>query len=346
MILRSRTDRIVASLIVLAAAMIVVQTPLAAQTDYQVTNLVSNQAGIAKHQDTQLVNAWGISFAPTGPFWIADNGTGLSTVYTGAGVKESTVVTVPPATGTGKGRPTGTVFNGTTDFVVSQNGHSGAATFLFDTEDGTISGWNFAVNPTAAVIAVNNPGADYTGLAIGSHAGANFLFAADNANNRVDIYDHNFNFVSSFTDTGLPAGSAPFNVQNISGRLVVTFTNSTGGGAVDIFTTGGTLVKSFASGGTLKGPWGLALAPAGFGDASNALIVGNLDDGKINAFNFTTGAFIGQLKDTNNNLISISGLWGLAFGAGSTNNGPKNALFYAAGNNFYADGLFGVINFK
>jgi len=337
---------VAASLVVLAGAILWSQAPAAAQSNYRATNLVSNQAGKARHQDTQLVNAWGIAFAPTGPFWVSDNGTGLSTVYNGMGVKQSTVVTIPTATGVGLGSPTGMVFNSTTDFVVSQNGKSGAAAFIFDTEDGTISGWNFAVNPTSAVIAVNNPGADYTGLAIGTKGGANFIFAADNANNRVDVYDKNFHFVTSFTDTSLPAGSAPFGIQNIGGRLFVTFTNSTGGGVVDIFTTAGTLVKTFASGGTLKSPWGLALAPANFGGASNALLVGNLTDGKINAYNFSTGAFIGQLKDANNKVISINGLWGLAFGAGNANNGNKNQLFYSAGNNFYADGLFGVINFR
>jgi uncharacterized protein (TIGR03118 family) len=338
--------RVAASLIMLAGTLLVSQSPLAAQSDYQATNLVSNQAGVAKHQDTALVNAWGIAFAPTGPFWVSDNGTGLSTVYNGMGVKQSTVVTIPSANGVGTGSPTGMVFNSTSDFVVTQNGKSGAAAFIFDTSDGTISGWSFGVNATAAVIAVNNPGADYTGLAIGTSGGANFIFAADNHNNRVDVYDGSFNFVTSFTDTSLPAGSAPFGIQNIAGRLYVAFTNSTGGGVVDIFTTAGIKVKTFATGGTLKSPWGLALAPANFGAASNALLVGNLTDGKINAFNFSTGAFIGQLKDSSNKVISINGLWGLAFGAGNSMNGNKNQLFYTAGNNFYADGLFGVIVFK
>src|SRR5215471_15539341 len=146
MILKDRRDGVAASLVVLAGAILWSQAPAAAQSNYQATNLVSNQAGKARHQDTQLVNAWGIAFAPTGPFWVSDNGTGLSTVYNGMGVKQSTVVTIPTATGVGLGSPTGMVFNSTTDFVVSQNGKSGAAAFIFDTEDGTISGWNFAVN--------------------------------------------------------------------------------------------------------------------------------------------------------------------------------------------------------
>jgi uncharacterized protein (TIGR03118 family) len=339
-------DHIAASLAALVLVTGLSQTPVAAQSNYQVTNLVSNQSGMAKHQDTQLVNAWGIAFSPTGPFWVSDTGTGLSTVYNGSGVKQSTVVTIPPASGVGRGSPTGMGFNSTSGFVISHNGHSGPATFIFDTLDGTISGWNSMVNAKTAVITVDNPSARYTGLAIGADAGANFIFAADNANNRVDVYDKDFHFISSFTDTSLPAGSAPYGIQNIKGQLYITFTNSTGGGVVDIFTTGGTLVKTFASGGTLKGPWGLALSPSNFGGASNALIVGNLDDGKLNAFNFSTGKFIGQLKDPTNKVISINGLWGLAFGAGNSMNGNKNSLFFTAGNKGYADGLFGVVNFK
>jgi uncharacterized protein (TIGR03118 family) len=227
--------------------------------------------------------------------------------------------------------------------VVSQNGHSGAAVFIFDTLDGTISGWSPSVNGTAAVIATTRTGAFYTGLAIGVSNGANFLYAADNVGNRVDVYDKNFILVNSFTDTTLPAGSNPYNVQNIGGQLYVAFTNSTGGGVVDIFDTAGNFVKKFASGGTLKSPWGLAQAPANFKQASNAILVGNLTDGRINAFNATTGKFIGQLKDTTNKVISISELWGLAFGAGNVMNGKTNQLFFTAGPNGYANGLFGVI---
>jgi len=346
MVSEVRSNRAFVSLALMALAALWMPAPAAAQSNYHLIALVSNQAGKAKHVDPQLVNAWGMAYAPTGPFWVSDEGTGVSTIYTGLGVKQSLVVAIPPAIGTGKGKPTGQVFNGTSDFVVSQNGLSGPATFIFDTEDGTISGWNSTVNGTQAVIAVNNPGAVYTGLAMGTKGGANFLFAADNANNRIDVYDAQFNFVTSFTDTSLPAGSAPYNVQNIKNQLFVTFTNGSGGGVVDIFSTSGTLLKTFASGGTLKSPWGIALAPANFGGASKALLVGNLGDGRINAFNLTTGALIGQLKDTTNKVISIQGLWALAFGGGTAENGATNQLFFTAGNGFYQDGLFGVIAFK
>jgi uncharacterized protein (TIGR03118 family) len=318
----------------------------AAFAQYQVTNLVSNVAGGGKTIDPDLVNAWGIAFSPTGPFWVSDNGTGLSTLYTGKGVKQSLVVTVPSASGVGMGTPTGMVFNSTTDFVVTQNGKSGAAAFIFDTLDGTISGWSPSVNPTVAVIAVNTPGSVYTGLAIGVSNGSNFIYAADSANNKVDIYDGNFKFVSSFTDPNLPAGSEPYGIQNINNQLFVTFTNTKGTGAVDIFDLSGNLVKTFTKGGTLRTPWGLALAPSNFGPASSAILVGNLGDGRINAFNATTGKLIGQLKTTTGTTLSINGLWGLAFGAGNMMNGQKNQLFFSAGPAGYSQGLFGVIVFK
>src|SRR5581483_1385117 len=173
--------------------------------------------------------------------------------------------------------------------------------------------------------------------------GNNFLFAADNANNRVDVYDKTFTLVNSFTDTNLPAGSSPYNVQNIGGDLYVTFTNSTGGGVVDVFDTQGRFKKTFASGGTLKEPWGLAKSSSNFGKASNAILVGNLADGRINAYSSGNGKFIGQLRDSTGKVISIDGLWGLTFGGGNPNNGKTNQLFFTSGPNNYANGLFGVI---
>lgn len=329
------------ALVVLAIVIASASSPATAQ--YKVINLVSNQAGIAKHQDASLVNAWGIAFAPTGPFWVSDEGTGLSTLYNGTGVKQSLVVTVPGASGQLIGSPTGVVFNSTSDFAVTQNGVSGAAMFLFDTLDGTISGWSPTVNATTAIVAATKPGALYTGLAIGQNNGDNFLFAADNANNRVDVYDKTFTLVSSFTDTNLPAGSSPYNVQNIGGDLYVTFTNSTGGGVVDVFDTQGRFKKTFATGGSLKEPWGLAKSPSNFGKASNAILVGNLADGRINAYSSGNGKFIGQLRDTAGKVISIDGLWGLTFGGDNPNNGKSNQLFFTSGPNNYANGLFGVI---
>jgi uncharacterized protein (TIGR03118 family) len=341
-----RLQRIVMFAATLVLAMGLIPSPAAAQ--YQVVNLTSDQKGKAKHVDPNLVNAWGMSYGPGGPFWVSDEGTGLSTVYNGSGAPQSTVVTIPPSSGSGKGTPTGQVYNGTSDFKVTQGSKSGPAYFIFDTLDGTISGWNPTVNSDTAIIAVNNTGAEYTGLAIGTNSGANYIYGADFLNNKVDIYDGSFNFVSSFTDPNVPSGYAPYNVQNIGGQLYVTYTatNLSGGGVVDIFDTAGNLIKTFASGGTLNAPWGIALAPANFGPASKALLVGNLGSGRISAFNAKTGKLIGPLKDTKRKVISISGLWGLEFGGGSSSNGKTNQLFFTAGTNGYADGLFGVINFK
>ncbi|HWY53798.1 MAG TPA: TIGR03118 family protein [Terriglobales bacterium] len=335
-----RTLVLLASLVILVG---LIPSPVSAQ--YAITNLVSNQAGKAKHQDKVLVNAWGMSFFPGGPFWISDNGTGVSTFYDGKGVKVGQV-TVPPACNTVPDCVTGQVANSTKDFVVSQGGNSGPAAFIFATfEPGTISGWNPSVNASSSVVVVN-ANAWYTGLAIGVNNGANFLFGADNLGNKVDIYDGKFKLVGHFSDSKL-TGLIVYNVQNINGKLYVTFSDSNfSKGAVDIFTTSGKLIKRLTKDAHLKAPWGVALAPKNFGSASNALLVGNVGDGRINVFNAKTGKFMSQLKGTNNKVLSISGLWSLAFGQGGGMNGKPNQLFFTAGPNGYANGLFGVINFK
>jgi uncharacterized protein (TIGR03118 family) len=338
MLAQSRMGRIMVFVALLVAALGMISNSAFAQ--YTVTNLVSDLPGKAQHQDTSLINAWGISYAPGGYFWVSDNGTGLSTLYNSTGLKQALVVTIPSSSGSGTGSPTGQAYNGTTDFVVSQNGHSGAAQFIFATFDGTISGWNPGVNANTAVIAVNNTGAWYTGLTMGVSNSANFLFAADNLNGKVDIYDGTFKLVSSFTDTSLPAGSAPYNVRNINGQLYVTFTNSTGGGVVDIFDTAGNKIKTLISGGNLHSPWGLAMAPANFGKASNTLLVGNLGDGFINAFNPSTGKLVGK------SAISFPDLWSLIYGDGRGFNGKTNQLFLTSGPGGYSEGLFSVVNVK
>jgi uncharacterized protein (TIGR03118 family) len=336
MVSQDRSRRRLAFLAALVVLLGLIPSPAAAQ--YAITNLVSNQKGVAKHRDKGLVNAWGMSFFSGGPFWISDNGTALSTFYTGKGVKVGQI-TVPSTV-------TGQVANGTSDFVVSQGGNSGPALFIFASfEPGTISGWNPTVNPNAAVVVVH-ANAWYTGLALGVSNGANFLFGADNLNNKVDIYDGTFKLVGSFSDPKL-TGLVVYNVQNINGKLYVAFTDSAfSKGAVDIFDTTGKLIKTFTKNAHLKAPWGVALAPKNFGPASNTLLVGNLGDGRINAFNAKTGKFMSQLKDTTNNVISLDGLWALAFGQGGGMNGKPNQLFFTAGPTEYVNGLFGVINFK
>jgi len=319
----------------------------AAMAQYQLTDLVSNQVGAARHTDPLLVNAWGLTYGPGGPFWISDNGSGWSTLYTGTGSAKSLQVVVPSASGAGPGSPTGIVFNGSQDFSVQ----GWAAIFLFATLDGTISGWAPQSNPNAAIIAVDNSasGAVYTGLAITNKPSGNFLYAADVANNKVDMYDANFNLVKSFTDTTLPAGVSPFGIQDIDGLVFVAFApaNGSAGGYIDIFREDGTMVQRLAQGGHLNQPWGLAVAPKNFGPLSNALLVSNNTNfGTINAFNLATGQYVGTVKDTNGKAIHIDQLWGIEFGGGSANNGHKDQLFFTAGPNHNKAGTFGVIQMK
>lgn len=312
--------------------------PSPANAQYAVTNLVSNQKGVAKHRDKALVNAWGMSFFPKNPFWISDNGTAASTFYNGKGVKAGQI-SVPQ-------QVTGQVANSTSDFVVKQGSNSGPAFFIFASYiPGTISGWNPSVNPNAAVVVVKTS-SWYTGLAMGVSNGANFLFGADNLGNKVDIYDGTFKLVGSFNDPKL-TGLSVYNVQNIKGKLYVTFTDGIPGtkGAVDVFTTAGKFVKTLTKDKALVGPWGLAMAPKNFGPASGELLIGNVGNGWINAFNAKTKTLT-PLKDKSGKPISIDELWAIAFGQGGGQNGKPNQLFFTAGPNQYQDGLFGVINFQ
>ena len=317
----------------------------AAVAQYQLTNLVSNQVGDARHLDPLLVNGWGLVYGPGGPFWLSDQGSGWSTLYNGKGDKKSLDVVIPSATGAGPGQPTGIVFNGSQDFSVE----GWPAIFLFATLDGTISGWAPQSNPNEAIIAVNNSGAIYTGLAITSKPSGNFLYAADIANNKVDVYDTNFNLVTSFTDSTLPAGNAPFGIQDINGLLYVSFapTNESPTGYVDIYQEDGTFVRQLIAGNHLAQPWGFAVAPKNFGPLSNTLLVANnTNSATINGYNLETGQFVGAVKDINGKPIRIDQLWGIDFGGGTANNGNTNQLFFTAGPAGNLAGTFGVIQFK
>jgi uncharacterized protein (TIGR03118 family) len=326
------------------------------------TNLVSDIRGLALNFDPNLVNPWGIAASPTGPFWVADNGSGVSTLYNGQGVPQPAnnplVVNIPQPDGTPGGTPTGTVFNGTSGFKVSENGVSGASVFIFATEDGTIAGWSPGVDPTNAIIAVDNSaeGAVYKGLTIGQDPdGRTLLYAANFHDGTIDVFDKRFRATSvggDFTDPNLPAGFAPFNIKNIGGKLYVTYAlqNDTGhddvagagNGFVDVYDTNGNLLQRLASGGTLNSPFGLEIAPDGFGQFSGDLLVGNFGDGRINAFNPTTGDFDGQLSDPNGNPITIGGLWALRLGNGGAA-GDTHTLFFTAGIDHENHGLFGEI---
>jgi uncharacterized protein (TIGR03118 family) len=319
-------------------------------------NLVSDLPDLAGRTDPNLVNPWGIATDPNGSFWIADNRVGLSTVYDGNGLPLSAGVTIPPpAGGTPPAAPTGVVFNSTADFIVGPNL---PAQLIYATEDGTLVGWNSAAG---AVLKADYSasGAVYKGIALGSSGGSNYLYAANFSAARVDVFDANFNPVTlagSFSDPNLPAGFAPFNIRNVEGRLYVTYAlqdaathedvPGPGNGYVNVFDTGGQLLKRFVSAGPLNSPWGVALAPAGFGGFGGALLIGNFGDGRINAFKPATGELLGELQDASGTTISIEGLRGLAFGnAGQGAN--SRTLYFTAGilgsGSVEDHGLFGSI---
>jgi uncharacterized protein (TIGR03118 family) len=324
----------------LGAMLMLVSGTAAAQ--YQLTNLVSNQVGAARFTDPLLVNAWGLAYGPGGPFWVSDNGSGWSTLYNGNGAKQGLEVLVPTAGGDGPGTPTGIVFNGSQEFDVQ----GWPSIFLFATLDGTISGWAPQSNFNSAIVAVTTPGAVYTGLAITSNTSGNFLFAADNANNKVDIFDGNFNLVTSFTDATIPAGFAAFGIQDFGGLVYVSFagTSAASGGYIDIYSEGGVFLKRLAQGGPLNQPWGFALAPKFFGPLSDTLLISNnTNSGTISGFNSVTGQFVGTMLDTNGKAIHIDQLWGIEFGGGTSNNGATNHLYFTAGPDKNLAGTFGII---
>ncbi len=323
---------------------------------YQQTHLVSDLSTVgAKFVDPHLKNAWGVVAPPNRPFWIADNATGVSTLYLGDGTPQSLVVTIP-APGGGPAAPTGIVFNSTDSFKVSNGKASAPALFIFATEDGTISGWNPTVNATQAILTVkNSASAIYKGLALGSSNAGSFLYAANFHDSRIDVFDKQFHQVhlsGSFRDPTLPAGYAPFGIRNIESGLYVTYAlqgadkkddvAGLGHGFVDVFDLNGHLLRRFASRGTLDSPWGLALAPDDFGPFSQAVLVGNFGDGRINAFDSHSGKFLGQLKDQSGNPITIDGIWGLTFGEGARGS-DSHTLYFTAGPNDEMDGLFGTI---
>jgi uncharacterized protein (TIGR03118 family) len=323
--------------------LLLVLSSSAALAQYQIQFLVSDLTGKAKHTDPLLKNPWGLAYAPGAPFWVSDEADGWSTLYDGKGNPQSLQVIVPPASGSGSGSPTGIVYNGSSEFQID----SWTSLFLFATLDGTISGWSH-FEPSRALIAVTTQGAVYTGLAITSKTSGNFLFAADAANNKVDVYDGTFNLVNSFTDPTLPAGFAPFGIQDINGRVFVSFASTSGGpgGYIDIFSESGTLIRHLTHGAPLNQPWGFALAPPDFGTFSKALLISNnTPTGSINAYSLGTGKLLGTITNPSGKVITVSGLWGIEFGGGSTANGSKNQLFFTAGPKD-TNGYFGVISAK
>ncbi|HMB17851.1 MAG TPA: TIGR03118 family protein [Gaiellaceae bacterium] len=334
--------------LVLCSAL-VAASPLAAaeRNSYTVTPLVSDQPGVAPRTDPNLVNAWGLTASATSPWWVSDNGTDLSTLYRGDGTVQGLVVHVD-------GGPTGTVFNPTSGFVLPTGGK---ALFLFDSEDGIVRAWNAAQGTTAIVVADrSNVGAIYKGLAIADTAAGPRLYAADFHNARIDVFNASFGLVpGGFVDSSLPAGYAPFNVQTIGDRIFVAYAKQDeaaedevagqGTGFVDAYDLAGNLLGRVAQHGQLNAPWGLALAPEGFGRFGGDLLVGNFGDGQINAYEeLPNGHFEhrGELRGSDGNPLTIDGLWALRFGNGA-NAGPTGTLFFTAGPDEETHGLFGSI---
>ena len=339
-----------------------------AARSYVQSNLVSDLPGLAMHTDPNLRNPWGTSVGPGSPIWVSDNAAGVTTLYDGAGNARPLVVTIaaPPSAGADAvGTPTGQAFSTfdptSSDFVISKDGVSGPAFFVFATEDGTIEGWNPNVDPTHAVIAVDRStatdsagdvGAIYKGLALVSTAAGKFLYASNFRFGTVDVFDSHFNLVNSFTDPTIPAGFAPFGIHNIGGNLFVTFAKQDsakhddvarpGNGFVDVFSPKGDLLQRLVSRGKLDSPWAVTMAPSTFGVFGGDILVGNFGDGRVNAYDPTTGEHLGQLMSPVGGPITIDGLWGLRFAPATPAAGP-NTLFFTAGLNHEADGLFGAI---
>jgi uncharacterized protein (TIGR03118 family) len=343
-----------------------------AASAFSLTNLVADASGgTATNTDANLVNPWGLSIpaAPaTAPAWVADNHTVTSTQYDGNGKAQALVVSFA-ASGTGTTfDPTGIVFNpSATDFMVTSGATSGVSKFIFDGEGGMIAGWAPNVDATHGVTMYTDAGgAVYKGLAVGANAGAWFVYATDFHNSKIDVFDTHFAKQTTsataftFSDPSIPAGYAPFGIQAINNgaagatQIYVSYAqqlapanhdnaDGAGLGYVDIYDTNGKLIKQLVATGALNAPWGLALAPADFGTLSNALLVGNFGDGKVNGYDATSGAFIGTISDSSGAAIATPGLWGIAFG-NDANNQPHNTLFVAAGPNGEANGSYGRID--
>jgi uncharacterized protein (TIGR03118 family) len=341
-------------------------------TAFTVTSLVADTAGTAAlTTDAHLVNPWGIAFGPTTAIWVANNRSATATQYDGNGKAQPAatplVVNFAPSAAGAAFNPTGIVFNASSDFVVSATA-SGASHFIFAGEGGMIAGWSPGVDRTHAIAAFTaTDGAVYKGLAIANNGAGNFLYATDFHGNKVDVFDTHFTRQTTsatafaFVDPTLPAGYAPFGIQALNTgaagetQIYVTYaqqngtdnhdqTNGAGLGLVDIFDTNGVFVSHLvATGGQLNAPWGVALAPSDFGTLSNAVLIGNFGDGKLNAFATATGAFVGAVADSNGAAFAQPGLWGIAFG-NDTGNQPHNTLFFSAGVNDQANGEFGRID--
>ena len=341
--------------------------PVSLGQQYNQINLVSNQPGVAPVTDPSLINPWGIARSSSSPWWVADNVTGLSTLYNGFGAKQGLVVTIPPASSGQKGSPTGAIFNGsTTDFLLAPGKQ---AAFIFSTVDGTIAGWNSSAGTTAVTVVKTTDGSSYTGLTSAYIDNKLYLYAANFNKGRVDVYDSTFSRVKfseeRFDDDQLPPDYVPFNVQAIGNDIVVTYalhpegapfeTDGPGFGYVDIYSSRGRLLLRLEHGNWLNAPWGVALAPLDFGRFSHDLLIGQFagggtteSSGWIAAYDIVTGRFDGLLQDLNGQPIAINGLWALSPGNAVPGNynaasSPAAELYFTAGPQHSTGGLFGYL---
>jgi uncharacterized protein (TIGR03118 family) len=335
--------------LVIIAALAVPATALA--HGYRQTNLVSDQPGMAQITDPNLVNAWGLAAGPTTPLWVADNGTGLATIYPGA-VGGSPISIAPLVVSVPAMDPTGQVFNPTMGFTQDVNGTPTPSLFILDTETGSIAAW--APGTTTAVTEWTVPDAIFKGLTLARvHGHGPRLFAADFGNNAVDVFNNTFHPVNThggFTDPNLPHDFAPFGIQAIGGRIYVSYAkqgtppdevDAPHLGYVDVYRPDGHLIRRLVSRGALNAPWGLAQAPRHFGQFSGALLVGNFGDGRIHAYDIHTGHMLGTVMRPHGGPVVIDGLWGLRFGNGVT--GARNALLFSAGPGDESHGLLGEL---
>ena len=352
----SRNWKHAAGVAALALTFIVIVASNALAQHYTRTDLTTDNASVspAPNIDPNLVNPWGMARSSGGPWWISDNGTSVSTLYDSTGLPKSLVVSIPAPDGQPGGTPTGTVFNYTGAFEVA-SGFS--AVFLFATEDGTISGWNPGANATNAIIKVNRSGnAVYKGLAIATTPQGPRIYATNFQSGGVEVFEGHFHLIhvgGGFLDPNLPANYAPFGIQNVGGNIVVTFAHRKPGshdedhgpglGFVDVFDTSGRLLLRLQHGSYFNAPWGIAQAPGDFGPFSHRLLIGNFGDGWIHAFNAVNGKLEGTMLDPTGAPIAIGGLWGLSFGGENANSGLATELFFTAGANDEADGIFGKL---
>jgi uncharacterized protein (TIGR03118 family) len=365
--LRSIATGVLAVAVPAALAVAVAAPAASARThghdnEFRQTNLVSDISGAAQLIDPNLVNAWGLALGPTTPLWVADNGTSVATLYgisPGGGTAQQVpaVFTLPPA----DSAPTGQVFNPTSGFVLKSQAGEGPALFIFSSESGHIIAWSPKADPvvngmaTAEVKYSSPVGAVYKGLAIASTRFGTFLYATDFHNGRVDVFNSRFHHVhlpGHFRDRHLPKGYAPFGIRAINGFIYVTYAKQDadrhddvaglGHGFIDVFTASGFMVERLVSRGALDSPWGLEVAPKGFGPFGGKLLVGNFGNGRIHAYGLFSGRPAGALRGENRKPITIDGLWGLQFGTATT--GGTGTLLFSAGPNGEANGLLGSLN--